>query len=227
MSGLFGSKSHNSGASVINGIQLQSSSSGLGVPVVYGRARLTANLLWYGGFQAIAHTQSQGGKGGGGGNTSTSYTYQASVAMGLCEGAISDIPTIWRAKSKYITRTPTTITTASEVYTVPTGGGAYTVSQHAAFAARLSVSSSTGGGEDSTLPVYYSEGRDYSESGGTYTFAASMAGKGVTIAYQYFTSSITDVADSLQQVGLSLIPGVVGQAPWTVLTSQFPSYAVP
>ena len=74
MSGLFGSKSHNSGASVINGIQLQSSSYGLGVPVVYGRARLTANLLRYGGFQAIAHTQSQGGKGGGGGNTSTSYT---------------------------------------------------------------------------------------------------------------------------------------------------------
>ena len=74
------------------GIQIQTSSSTIPVSLVWGKARGAPNLIWYGDFKAIKHTQ-QAGKGGG--QQSTSYTYSASVIMGLCEGPITGIGQAW------------------------------------------------------------------------------------------------------------------------------------
>jgi hypothetical protein len=68
------------------GIQLQSSQYGLPLKVVYGRAKIAGNCIWYGDFQVFQHSQHVGK---GGGATSTSYTYKSSYMMGLCEGPAS------------------------------------------------------------------------------------------------------------------------------------------
>nr|DAN06052.1 MAG TPA: tail protein [Caudoviricetes sp.] len=85
-------------------LQVQQSSQGLTLPVVYGRARVAGNLIWYGDFTTIEHktTTRQGGKGGGGvKQEDISYTYEAAVMMALCEGEIKGIGRIWRDKEKF------------------------------------------------------------------------------------------------------------------------------
>lgn len=85
-------------------LQVQQSSQGLTLPVVYGRARVAGNLIWYGDFTTIETktTTRQGGKGGGGvQQEDISYTYEAAVMMALCEGEIQGVGRIWRDKEKF------------------------------------------------------------------------------------------------------------------------------
>nr|DAS27658.1 MAG TPA: tail protein [Caudoviricetes sp.] len=84
-------------------LQVQQSSQGLTLPVVYGRARVAGNLIWYGDFTTIETktTTRQGGKGGGVKQEDISYTYEAAVMMALCEGEIKGIGRIWRDKEKF------------------------------------------------------------------------------------------------------------------------------
>ena len=85
-------------------LQVQQSSQGLTLPVVYGRARVAGNLIWYGDFTTIETktTTRQGGKGGGGvKQEDISYAYEAAVMMALCEGEIKGIGRIWRDKEKF------------------------------------------------------------------------------------------------------------------------------
>ena len=81
------------------GLQIQTSTSALPVPIVWGQNRLAPNLIWYANFK------SSGGKGGGKGGlfhpTSNSVTYSADIAMALCEGYIGGIGQIWRDQSTY------------------------------------------------------------------------------------------------------------------------------
>lgn len=86
-------------------LKLQSSAYGGTVAVVHGKTRIAGNLLDYGNFKAIPHTdvQEMGGKGGGGVQTAnTTYTYVATVLMALCEGPITDVTAIWAGKTKYL-----------------------------------------------------------------------------------------------------------------------------
>lgn len=84
-------------------LRVQSSIYGSAIALLYGRLRISGNLLWYGGFQAIPHTttQSSGGKGGGGiTQSNTTWTYTAAVMMALGEGPVSSVRTVWRGKAK-------------------------------------------------------------------------------------------------------------------------------
>ena len=86
-------------------LQVQQSSQGLTLPVVYGRARVAGNLVWYGDFTTYGHktTTRQSGKGGRGGvkQEDVKYTYEAAVMMALCEGEIKGVTRIWRDKEKF------------------------------------------------------------------------------------------------------------------------------
>lgn len=87
----------------IASIQIQTSSYGLAIPVIYGTQRVAANLLWFGSFEPIAHTEktSSGGKGiGKVTSKNTTYTYTAAAIMGVCEGAIAGVGAVWKDKDK-------------------------------------------------------------------------------------------------------------------------------
>jgi hypothetical protein len=99
MSGLFGPKAQSTAEPKLNAIQVNQSSYGAAIPLIYGQCRVPLTLLWYDAFTAIPHTERQrGGKGGGGGVSSTTYTYTAAMIMGLCEGPIAAIGTVWKDK---------------------------------------------------------------------------------------------------------------------------------
>jgi hypothetical protein len=113
----------NQSATRIEALQLQSSAYGVTLPLAFGVCRLPGNLLWYGGFKAVPHTQTQSGKGGGVKVQNTTYTYQASVVMGLCEGPLLEVSRIWRGKNVYSGGyAPTQLLQAREVITVPQSG---------------------------------------------------------------------------------------------------------
>lgn len=102
MSGIFGGgKSNATEEPKLASLQYQTSAYGSVIPVVFGGARIPANLLWYANFTAIPHTSTQEvGKGGGGGSTqsNTTWTYTADVILGVCEGQIESFYYLWRDK---------------------------------------------------------------------------------------------------------------------------------
>ena len=101
MGGLFGGgQSSSTTDQVLAGMQLQTSSYGGVIPIVYGTTRVPGNLVYYADFTAIPHTTTtKVGKGGGGSTqTSTTYTYTACVMLALAEGPIGSINQVWRDK---------------------------------------------------------------------------------------------------------------------------------
>ncbi|HEY1310895.1 MAG TPA: hypothetical protein VGF02_08090, partial [Pseudolabrys sp.] len=74
-----------------SGLQVQTTSSALPVPICYGCNILTPNVIDYENFQQHDASGKGGGKGGSPGN----YTYTATILMGLCEGPISGIGNVW------------------------------------------------------------------------------------------------------------------------------------
>lgn len=109
MGGLFGQqgKSTSSIDKMAAGIRFQTSAYGLAWTLLFGRNRITGNLVDYQDFTAIPHTetqtQGQGGKGGGGVTSShTSFTYRVALALGLIAGPVAAdaIKTVWVGKEK-------------------------------------------------------------------------------------------------------------------------------
>lgn len=91
----------------IGALRVQTSAFGMSIPIVFGKTRLSCNLIWYGDFIAIPHTTTTssgggGGKGGGGvTQQNTEYTYNTAVAIGLCEGPIVAIGAVWAGKTQH------------------------------------------------------------------------------------------------------------------------------
>src|SRR5438270_11842371 len=74
-------------------LDVMASTEGAPIPRVYGRARLSGQLIWATQLEEVASnsTASAGGKGAlvsGPSTTTTTYSYFANFAVGLCEGAI-------------------------------------------------------------------------------------------------------------------------------------------
>ena len=77
-----------------SGLQVQSTSSALPIPIVYGRNLLAPNCIWYANFQS--HPQNNGKGGGKGGPSATSWTYSCDIILALCEGPVTQIGQIWQ-----------------------------------------------------------------------------------------------------------------------------------
>jgi len=99
----FGSKTVSTTEQQLLGIQGMTSVYGKPVPIVHGRSRIAANVIYYNDFTAIPHTSSTavGGKGGKTTVSQTDYTYTAAVALGLCEGPVISFQQMWSDKDKY------------------------------------------------------------------------------------------------------------------------------
>jgi hypothetical protein len=85
-------------------LEIQTSVSTLPIPIVWGRNKIAANVLWYANFHAApgGGGKGSGGKGGlGGGGGATTYTYYADLIMGLCEGPINSVAWVYKNQSIY------------------------------------------------------------------------------------------------------------------------------
>lgn len=78
------------------GLQTQTSTSNLPVPLVGGKTRIAPNIIWQGDFKA--HKKKQ--KAGKGGPKQVYYEYTASFQLGLCWGPIIDVTRMWKDQSK-------------------------------------------------------------------------------------------------------------------------------
>lgn len=86
------------------GLQIQTSSSALPIPIVYGVTRVAPNIIWARNFRSYPqYSQPSGGKGGSGssGPQITGYTYTTSIMMGLCEGPIAGLGVAFDGQSIY------------------------------------------------------------------------------------------------------------------------------
>ena len=81
----------------LNNLQVQVSTYGTSIPIIYGLARIAGNVIWSLPLQehATTTTQSAGGKGGGSSVSTTNYTYTATLAVAICEGPITEVARVW------------------------------------------------------------------------------------------------------------------------------------
>jgi hypothetical protein len=104
VSGLFGAKKAASQTTkAVSALQVQTSTSGQVLPLLWGTNLIAGNLGWFGNWIPTAHTStsSSGGKGGGGSSSSTtSYTYTTGVIIMLTEGQIRGIGTVWNEQAQ-------------------------------------------------------------------------------------------------------------------------------
>lgn len=122
---LFGSgadtKTRNIDGPRLTDLDVMAATEGAPVPRVYGRARLSGQVIWATRLEEVVSTRSEtsgggtasggGGKGdifsgdagtgGGGGSTpatvttTTTYAYYANFAVGLCDGVIARVGRVW------------------------------------------------------------------------------------------------------------------------------------
>jgi hypothetical protein len=87
-------------------LDVMASSEGVPIPRVYGRVRISGQVIWATRLEEVVSVRTEtagggGGKGGGGGGgpvvttTTTTYSYFGNFAVGLCEGEIGHVLRVW------------------------------------------------------------------------------------------------------------------------------------
>ncbi len=182
----------------LNSIRLGEAVLGTPIPIVFGQSRIAGKLIWYGDFQS-QKAQQPGGSGLG--KAPVNYVYSAAIAAALCEGPIKGLLNVWDSTGRFVLESTT------ENYTVPTGGGSYTVINGSIFGLDHGVGAAypysyavndygspgpnTLSGTDN-YPLAYTSGAPgtgqytYNPSTGQYTFAAGDAGKVLSITYSFY-----------------------------------------
>lgn len=87
MGGLFGNQSNAANPPNYVGVAVQTSSEGMCLPVVYGRNRISTNVIWSDNFQKVDKGGKKGG-GKGGGKGQEAAEYYAGVILACCEGPV-------------------------------------------------------------------------------------------------------------------------------------------
>lgn len=81
-------------------LTVQTSSYGETIPLVFGKVKISGNIIWATDIKETPVTTEVSGGGKGGTlsptrRTQTSYDYKVSIAIALCEGEINSIDRIW------------------------------------------------------------------------------------------------------------------------------------
>ena len=76
-------------------LQVQESREGAPIPRVFGRARLSGQVIWATEFEEVTTDEELGGKGSGPTTTTRNFSYFGNFAVALCEGEISRVGRIW------------------------------------------------------------------------------------------------------------------------------------
>jgi hypothetical protein len=224
------------------GYRVQTSVYGRGIPIIYGTTRVSGNVIWTGDWQAVE--AKQGGKGGGkgsgsgkGGSQDKQYTYRTALMIGLCQGPVEGILSVWQD------RTQMKVYLIDEAYTI--SGGTHNVGQKANFFSDLGVSRSDA--YSVTANDHFSPGQvtlsgtqgtpmqrvggspgagQYSVNNGTYTFSGADSGKHVVIHYSWTPPGTTASGQPLTDLNLALFTGDSAQTPWGFLTTNHPDQAL-
>jgi len=78
-------------ASRLDGLAVASASEGRGLPIIYGRMRVAAQVIWASRFSE-QRVETGGGKGA---PSTTEYRYAISFALALCEGPVAQVGRLW------------------------------------------------------------------------------------------------------------------------------------
>jgi hypothetical protein len=78
----------------LSDLQVQSSAYGAAIPIVYGNARLSGNIIWALPLIERKITEESSSKGGGG-SSQTTYDYYGTFAVSICDNEIAGIRRIW------------------------------------------------------------------------------------------------------------------------------------
>ena len=179
MGGITGSGSNAKQQKAVGSLQFQTSQHGGVIPLVYGTTRVAPNLIDYDDFKATPASRQGGvGKGGGGGKGgSQQYKYSASLIMGVCQGPIAGIGTVWWDKN-----IGTLSSLPAAVYLGSDGQApdAYWQTNHSAKALGYSgtaivVASNYAMGNTATLPNFAFEVRGLLSGSGSNGFDANPA----------------------------------------------------
>lgn len=82
----------------LSDLEVMASTEGAAIPRVYGRARLSGQVIWATNLEEVVSSDKQTGGGKGGPKlttTTTTYSYFANFAVGLCEGPIGSVLRVW------------------------------------------------------------------------------------------------------------------------------------
>ena len=226
----------------LGGVEVQTSLMGTVLARLYGRHRLSPNMIDYFNFQAKPLT----GKNKASKKGNVTYDYGASIIFALCQGGETGIQAVLAA---WDTQGVLPINDTTESYTVPTGGGTYFVNQQLTFKQDLGVVRQdpftigdvndfgspgpvTLTGINST-PMQPTSGSSLpagvyrNHSNGSYDFGAADAGKVMFMTYSYAPPNITTSSDPdpITSLALEFFNGAPGQAPWPFTASNFPARA--
>ena len=92
---LFGENNNHEGPR-LSSMRMMSSDEGAPIPVIYGRMRISGQVIWASDLEEMANTSTQKASSKGGPQaTQTDYSYFANFAVGLCEGEIDGIGKCW------------------------------------------------------------------------------------------------------------------------------------
>jgi hypothetical protein len=93
-SALFGQSTTREGAR-LSDLEPQTSQEGTAIPRVYGRVRISGQVIWATRFEEVVSDSREGGKGGMTGTGTRSYSYYANFAVALSEGPVARIGRVW------------------------------------------------------------------------------------------------------------------------------------
>ncbi|MFO1122506.1 MAG: glycoside hydrolase/phage tail family protein [Hyphomicrobiales bacterium] len=81
----------------LSDLRVMSSSEGADMPRLWGRMRVSGQVIWATQFEEVKSTSTEkaSAKGGGSGTRVTEYLYYANFAVALCEGEIDRIGRVW------------------------------------------------------------------------------------------------------------------------------------
>ncbi len=93
---LFGGGTKRSEGPRLTDLRVLASEEGAAVPVMWGRMRLSGQVIWATNLEEEAKTDTQKASSKGGPSAkSTTYSYYANLAVGLCEGEIDGVGKVW------------------------------------------------------------------------------------------------------------------------------------
>lgn len=77
-------------------LRILGASEGGAIPNVFGRMRVSGNVIWSSRFREnVTVQEAGGGKGAPGGPVTKQYSYSVNVAIALCEGEIARVGRVW------------------------------------------------------------------------------------------------------------------------------------